>query len=305
MASRRLRWLRWLGWSVAGLLVLCVSLALLYGLGWWVRSLERPPREPLQVDLAGGARYERIVWDIPRPVLWHVVTIPLTDTTEFVLTPPQPSSALETLAQTTSQFAESQTVDIAINGSYFKPHHATHLLDYYPRAGDPVDIHGPARTNGVTLSDEPRVDPMACLTWDGRRLTITSDQPAPTATDVITGLPRVLWNGRRVGPMHTTRTYARVAAGIDPEGQTLWLVAVDGSQSGYSEGVTYLELADFLMDLGATDALALDGGGSTTLVLRDSDGAWQVVNAPYHTHIPMRERPVANHLGIRLGAKER
>ena len=46
----------------------------------------------------------------------------------------------------------------------------------------------------------------------------------------------------------------------------LLLVTVDGRQPGWSEGVTYVEAAQLMRWLGATDALNLDGGSSTTFV---------------------------------------
>jgi exopolysaccharide biosynthesis protein len=88
-----------------------------------------------------------------------------------------------------------------------------------------------------------------------------------------------------------------MAVGIDKEGKKLWLIAVDGKQPIYSEGVKMPELANIVMDLGVDTALNLDGGGSTTVVMATNNGA-KVLNAPIHTKIPMRERPVANHLGF-------
>jgi hypothetical protein len=55
-----------------------------------------------------------------------------------------------------------------------------------------------------------------------------------------------------------------------------------------------------LAKLGVYNAINLDGGGSTTLVLAnpDKEGKPKTLNAPTHTKIPMRDRPVANHLGF-------
>ena len=53
------------------------------------------------------------------------------------------------------------------------------------------------------------------------------------------------------------------------------MVTVDGRQPGVSVGMTLQELAEYLLSLGATDAMNLDGGGSTTMFL---DG--RVVNTP-------------------------
>jgi hypothetical protein len=49
---------------------------------------------------------------------------------------------------------------------------------------------------------------------------------------------------------------------------------------------------------GAMNAMNLDGGGSSTLVLRNALGIVEVVNSPIQTGIPGRERPVRNHLGV-------
>lgn len=55
-----------------------------------------------------------------------------------------------------------------------------------------------------------------------------------------------------------------------------WFVTVDGRQTGYSVGMTYTEMADFLVNsLQAEHAVNFDGGGSTTMVI---NGA--VVNCP-------------------------
>lgn len=67
--------------------------------------------------------------------------------------------------------------------------------------------------------------------------------------------------------------HPRTAAGLDAEGALLLLV-VDGRQRD-SRGVDLVELADILVDLGAVEALNLDGGGSSTLVV-----AGQLVNRP-------------------------
>lgn len=69
----------------------------------------------------------------------------------------------------------------------------------------------------------------------------------------------------------------RSAIGIDRAGQ-LWFVAADGRDPMYSVGLTLPELASEMQKLGCTEAICLDGGGSTALVIngilvnRPSDG---------------------------------
>ncbi|MFD5112163.1 phosphodiester glycosidase family protein [Streptomyces sp. NPDC058391] len=58
----------------------------------------------------------------------------------------------------------------------------------------------------------------------------------------------------------------RTMAGIDRRGRLL-LVTVDGRQPGVSEGFTLAEGATFMRSLGAEQALNLDGGGSSAMVV--------------------------------------
>jgi len=67
---------------------------------------------------------------------------------------------------------------------------------------------------------------------------------------------------------------ARSAIGIKQDG-TVILLAVDGRQKGVSEGVNIYELADIMCELGAYQAMNLDGGSSTQMVVHK-----QMVNVP-------------------------
>lgn len=88
----------------------------------------------------------------------------------------------------------------------------------------------------------------------------------------------------------------RTAAGYAQNGQRLLLVVIDGRQAGYSVGTTTRETAALLRDLGAREAVNLDGGGSTAMVVRDAaSGAIRVVNKPSDA---AGERPVANALAV-------
>jgi len=55
----------------------------------------------------------------------------------------------------------------------------------------------------------------------------------------------------------------------------LFLMVVDGRQSGYSNGMSYSDVARAMMELGATEAMNLDGGSSSTFIVQD-----HVVNRP-------------------------
>ena len=89
----------------------------------------------------------------------------------------------------------------------------------------------------------------------------------------------------------------RTAIGIAQGGRRFFLIAVDGRQQPYSDGMTLHELAKLMLDLGSTQALNLDGGGSTTLVYADPDssGKLQIANHPSDRD---GERPVGNAIAI-------
>ena len=87
----------------------------------------------------------------------------------------------------------------------------------------------------------------------------------------------------------------RTAVGISEDGKKVWLVVVDG-RSSRSRGFTLKELAEFFLnELGAYSALNLDGGGSSTMVLKKPGIDFlAAVNRPSDGS----ERRVPNGIGI-------
>ncbi len=72
----------------------------------------------------------------------------------------------------------------------------------------------------------------------------------------------------------------RTAIGITNEGKII-LYTIDGRQKGYSYGVQLRTLANRLKELGCTDAINLDGGGSTSYVVQfPGDNTTTLVNSP-------------------------
>ncbi len=63
-------------------------------------------------------------------------------------------------------------------------------------------------------------------------------------------------------------------------------MAVDGRQPGVSVGMTLPGLAELLLEFGAVEAINLDGGGSTTMVVKG-----KIVNKPSDQ---TGERPVSD-----------
>jgi uncharacterized protein YigE (DUF2233 family) len=81
--------------------------------------------------------------------------------------------------------------------------------------------------------------------------------------------------------------HPRTLVGVDSRGH-VWLAAVDGRLPNYSVGMNFADLERLADRLQLTDALNLDGGGSTTMVVKG-----QVVNKPSD---PVGARPVSDAL---------
>jgi hypothetical protein len=100
----------------------------------------------------------------------------------------------------------------------------------------------------------------------------------PQALDVMGGNPLLLAARRVVAPGRCTAYFCsrhpRTGIGITPRGDVL-LVTVDGRQPRRSVGMTPVAFARVFRRLGAVSAINLDGGGSTTMVIRG-----RVVNRP-------------------------
>ncbi len=87
----------------------------------------------------------------------------------------------------------------------------------------------------------------------------------------------------------------RTAVGYAAEGRRLLLVVVDGRQPGYSMGMTVRQTAELMLALGAREALNLDGGGSSAMVLRAAAANPRIVNHPSDS---VGERSVGDALAL-------
>ena len=78
--------------------------------------------------------------------------------------------------------------------------------------------------------------------------------------------------------------HPRTGVGIANHGKTLYLIVVDGRQPGYSAGASLNDLATIFQALNCSDAIALDGGGSSTMIIReytpDESASFPLLNKP-------------------------
>ncbi|MBQ9079740.1 MAG: phosphodiester glycosidase family protein [Clostridia bacterium] len=82
-----------------------------------------------------------------------------------------------------------------------------------------------------------------------------------------------------VGTEFGDTRHPRTAVGIKPDGSVV-LMVVDGRQSAISNGASLADLAELFASLGCSEAINLDGGGSSTFVLKNASGEFVVENSP-------------------------
>ena len=233
-------------------------------------------------------------WDAPEAASKaHVVIIDLTSTELTVR-----ATAEDLGGRTTAAAATAHLAQVAINGDYFAP--ASGAPDGLAMAAGVVwtGTHDDARTAVFRFGKVAgRTDG---LIVPAESVVAVADL-ATFTTDVISGRPQVV----RAGVIPASFDCAdpdvvacargpRSALGLSDDNRRLWLVAVDGWQAG-SAGMTAAEVGRFLRERGVRDAMLLDGGGSSTLVVNAAGGP--VINRP-SDGVP---RPVANHLTIKYG----
>jgi exopolysaccharide biosynthesis protein len=119
----------------------------------------------------------------------------------------------------------------------------------------------------------------------------TSDGSTPKAA--IGGNQLLIRNGQIVAP--DDPLHPRTAVGFSADGKKMFLLTVDGRQGAFLLGLNLKDLASILREMGAYNALNLDGGGSSTLVAREpGTDQLDVENTPSDGS----ERPVPNGLAL-------
>lgn len=170
--------------------------------------------------------------------------------------------------------------------------------------GTPVGFHA----SGGKVLTQPKDAAMRTVfvvDQDGRPDILDQVQALPAnIREAVSGNVIVLKGGEVVQHAKDTARHPRSVVGLSRDRKTLYLVAVDGRQVA-SRGATYAEMGELLKRLGAHDALNLDGGGSTALVLKDPyTGAHGVMNRPsdiFPAHPWLgTERPVADVIGVSM-----
>jgi hypothetical protein len=280
-------------------LVLGGHLLMLSGYVFWYSH--RPIPAEVYKTLFQGVTYTREVRSQPRPLVIDVVSIDLTTPDlRFLVTPGQPTNGRQLPSRTTSQFLSEFNLQLAINGDCCADWFSRGPFDYYPHAGQGVNVLGFASSDGKIYSSRRRY-PTLYISADNKA---SFGKPTGSIYNAISGLFMIIENGKIrddvYSPSHNDlyTQQPRTAYALDKDGTHLLLFTIDGRQPGYSEGVTIAELIDIVLHYGGYTAMNVDGGGSSTLVVQDTTGRPVVLNSPIDSYIPGRERPIGNHLGV-------
>ncbi len=253
----------------------------------WARPVMAEPQQTASETPYPGITYT--TWsDDSAPAELHVIELDLTSNEiDLVATTEDQKGA------TPSAFGATSGAKVVVNGDYFRPR------GYVPagiaRGGSETwsIAHDDARSGfvrfhrGVTRI-EASISPPSQL---------VEELPEETV-GAVGGRPMLVQGGAVESDFDCEDLEAmpcdsapRTAVALSADRDTMWLIVVDGWQSG-SIGMTAAEVAAFADQLGAADALMLDGGSASALWLTD-----QVVSSPSDGV----ERPVANHIAVQTG----
>ena len=235
-----------------------------------------------------GVHIREVSFDQPRPLVIRVAEVDLTaQGVSFLVTPSngdpngdEPGDPNgETTRQTTLDFLKEQNAQLAINATFFGMDKiGTDNIGLVVSKGEQVS---PFRGDWPAINIDQ--DNKAAIVW-GEDNTFNVTKPNPEKIklyNAVTGSDHIVIDGKPLEPQPDrkffTTAHPRTAIGIT-KSHKLLLVTVDGRQPGISEGMPLNELAQLMIELGAVQALNLDGGGSTTLAIADPDP--RVINQP-------------------------
>jgi hypothetical protein len=249
------------------------------------------------------ASYKRDLRHDPNESI-HIVTIDLSDPRVQVNVSrggadPDGDGPWTTTLLPVREIAERERFDIAVNGDFFSV--TTEKLPGMGAGfvrGKWANPAGPAESDGKLWKPAPSTRP--ALLIGNRKAGVANVDPKKPFPDWVTqaigGNVILVRDGKPVNHADTAR-HPRTVAGVDRDGTHQFLLVVDGRQKDHSIGMTYAELSREMLAAGAWNAVNLDGGGSTTLVMRDPQSKkLKVINSPSDG----KERAVADVVGVKI-----
>ncbi len=251
-----------------------------------------------------GVRYIHRHTTEPRAINMHIVIVDLNQPgVSIVTTGPNGDRPGETDLETTRAFVKRSQAQVGINSGFFG-----RTTEKQGLGG--AELSSLAVSDGVNVSDWGTWIKDALNIGAANKVTFVTrakddttgymTTPKVELYNAMAGNARLLWDGVVLPGKGGDATYPQAAVGHTADHRLILFVS-DGRQPGFSEGMTYEEVAVVLKEFGAVDALAFDGGGSATMVLADGkDGEPKVLNRPSDG----KERAVGNNLGVIIQEKE-
>jgi len=213
---------------------------------------------------------------------------------EFLVTPPLRNKDPFLCTMTTSKFLQKNMLHLAINadGFYYLDPVTYPPQQYCPDDGEPIRLVGLAASRGKQYSSKAPGRPILYISKSN---VVSFDKLSGNIFNAITGDRYLVTKGKKVANLESTSMDPRTAIGMNQNGRYLVMVVVDGRE--FSEGATFPELADLLLSQGVYTGVSLDGGGSSSMIVKGANGQPRAINKLMNDNIPGNEREVGNHLG--------
>lgn len=229
-----------------------------------------------------GITYTVTVRDKPRAIRWHHVSIDLLNPDiqlgAVVTDDPDGAGPAEARLESPVEMARDVASLVLINANHFAALPNRDGGSQLWTEQQPVRIVGLAGERGIPRSDHHRRYTPLWLDNQGR-LHISEPENPGDVRDGVAGSRHILKNGR-ITRRQDYALHPRTGIGFGKKRRFLHLVVADGRQEGFSEGVTTRELAEWMQAAGCHEAINLDGGGSSVMVLSRTDGFQKIVNSP-------------------------
>lgn len=230
-------------------------------------------------------------FNLPRPLVIDILEIdPTAAGVSFRMQPGNGPEPGEVTRKTTRSFVNSVGAQVGVNGDFYDtfppylPSGGQFFTDVVHNGVSNGDAYSPSASDGQSIFNVS-ADNIASVLLTSGAGSYTTIENVPLY-NAIGGNQRLVTNGVNTANLSDPYTYQlnpHTALGVTFTGNVL-LMTVDGRQADYSEGMYTTEMADLLINhFNARDMLNVDGGGSTTFVMDDSNDALtnaRVVNSP-------------------------
>ncbi len=236
--------------------------------------------------LEPGIEYARAHLHSPRPLRGHVLRIDLNEPgLELVVPRAAYAGGGETQAEWPMTWLKEHRLRAVINATPFTP------APLFP--GRPTQLQGLAVSDGERWSEPVGNLDNLVVRSDGVVRLLEARMPIDDAREGVGGFLVIRRDGENVGERIVLD--ATTVVGLSEDRRWMYWLVVDGGQPGYSEGLTPWEASELIGRLGASDAIRMDGGGSSTLAVAEGG----VLNRPRNPLYDGAPRPVGSVLAIR------